>query len=783
MSATNNSTSSATNTTTTTTTTSKGRIASKLSSRNNRRRRRSGENKERSKKSSRRRRNNNERVPIPSFTPIKEEFSDCDNVDGSAECASELLSKVKESSLSNKLSGDENECIKCIEITSSKVVANVKDAAASRDDISTDQTNAKQKVGDQSPIVRKVSSEEHINQQHTTYIKSDENQIIEPNLQTKQLPVEEKNNTLSCTVQEETKTVVNDNKLIKKTDVNNNQCARIHLPTTKVIDGQLMKQEEETNLNEESLHLDNNSSIKKSTTSGFSSENDAKPNNMKQSKYFVDEPAKKKDTESVIEILDDEEDDNDINSEKPITKRSASTKKDEGPNKKQKPNKDNQTKKKKRKATDEEGDELVHADVKKAKKPSKKRNQTKKVTKSDSNTTTEATGDNQKKGKAAAQKKKQSKTKLCFACSSCKCNTRSGTDATPQKFSSLSGSDARQEQTLANRLQRIERNIAWNEGQRNDVARDLKKHRGQMNKRFQSCNDSAEKPRFLADVNTIDELGVISSKMESDEVYTANSRIFGSGNGKTHQPTLTQIMRGPNDDDDDDGGDDADDAAKEVTYDAIKPIHQEATSPDSSDGFLSFLGTNIVDATRCLGTMGDFNHAITQGKLNTMTSNGLWATSVRNKLQIEQDEGFDALVSLFDSSIDGSKNATHCYQQNDDDDTASVENNMVTSPVQQDLTPRGKQVKEEIETSVKSEKLASIERMCPDWKDNVTLAQAQTNPDVVAKALDNVKRAKADLECMKERILQAFLDRQQTLELYELSLQKSLDRLSKDKSD
>jgi len=764
MSATNNSTSSATNFTTT----SKGRIASKLSSRNNRRRRRSGENKERSKKSSRRRRNNNERVPIPSFTPIKEEFSDCDNVDGSAECASELLSKVKESSLSNdKLSGDENECIKCIEITSSKVAANVKGAASSRDDISTDQTN-----------------DEHNNQehtkQHTTYIKSDENQIIEPNLQIKQLHVEDKNNSLSCTVQEEK--AVNNNKLIKETDVNDKQCAaKIHVPTTKV-DGELRK-EEEPSLKEESLHLDNSSSIKKSTASRGSSENDVKAN-VKQSKYFVDEPAKKKDTESVIEILDDDDEhDNDINSEKPTTKRSAITKKDGGPNQKQKPNKANQTKKKKRKATDEEGDELVHADVKKAKKPSKKRNQTKKVTKSDSTTTTDATGDTQKKGKTAAQKKKQSKTKLCFACSSCKCNTRSGTDATPQKFSSLSGSDARQEQTLANRLQRIERNIAWNEGQRNDVARDLKKHRGQMNKRFQSSNNSAEKPRFLADVDTIDELGVISSKMESDEVYTTNSRIFGSGNGKTHQPTLTQIMRGPNDDDDG-GGDDADDAAKEVQDDAIKPIHQEATSPDSGgDGFLSFLGTNIVDATRCLGTMGDFNHAITQGKLNTVTSNGLWATSVRNKLQIEQDEGFDALVSLFDSSIDGSKNATHCSQQNDDDDTASVENSMVTSPVQQDLTPRGKQVKEEIETSVKSEKLTSIERMCPNWKGNVTLAQAQTNPDVVSKALDNVKRAKADLECMKERILQAFLDRQQTLELYELSFQSSLDRISIDNLD
>ena len=54
-------------------------------------------------------------------------------------------------------------------------------------------------------------------------------------------------------------------------------------------------------------------------------------------------------------------------------------------------------------------------------------------------------------------KKAAGKGGLCFACSTCKCSSRSGTSATPQKFSALSGSDARQEQSLVSRLQRIER--------------------------------------------------------------------------------------------------------------------------------------------------------------------------------------------------------------------------------------------------------------------------------------------------------------------------------------
>ena len=100
------------------------------------------------------------------------------------------------------------------------------------------------------------------------------------------------------------------------------------------------------------------------------------------------------------------------------------------------------------------------------------------------------------------------------------------------------------------------------------------------------------------------------------------------------------------------------------------------------------------------------------------------------------------------------------------------------------LTPRGNRIKKEIEASVTKDhnRMAAIERMAPNWKRDLDFAQEQTDPQDLEAALQNVRQAKIDLDAMKERILQAFLDRHQTLELYESALQSSIDRLS-DKMD
>jgi len=339
-----------------------------------------------------------------------------------------------------------------------------------------------------------------------------------------------------------------------------------------------------------------------------------------------------------------------------------------------------------------------------------------------------------------------------------------------------------------NRLQRIERDISWKEGQRNKVARELKKRRGQMIKKWegQSSNTRGQRPRFLADAELSD-LGGSHSKISSKEINRAQSRIFGKQ--KTHQPTLTQILGRPKGKDGDEKPPEFDcngeSNAKDAPENANTLNAHGASSPDGDDNFLAFWADSvpIEDSTQCIGSMNYFNRAAANFK--EMKCTGKWAKATASTLQIEEEEGFDALVDLFDASMENNRSDRYigCSQNPiDDDDLCMIGGSL--SPITR-LTPEGERVAKEIETSVKDDpqKMAAIERMCPNWKENIQLAQAQTDPNDLYNALQSVQQAKTDLENTKERILQAFIDRHQTLNLYEKSLQGSIDRLSENEGE
>jgi len=484
----------------------------------------------------------------------------------------------------------------------------------------------------------------------------------------------------------------------------------------------------------------------------------------------------------VIEIFDDEEEEDVTvevtpNSKKEqVLNKSTTHKKTSALGKKRKPNKSNQTRKKRkepvsisRSSSDSgSGDELIY-DAKRANRKREGKGPT-----------------NRKKSGTAKQSKTSAGNNLCFACSSCKCSSRAGSASTPQKTSSLSGSDASQEQSLVNRLQRIERDIAWKEGQRNNVARELKKRRGQMLKKWESrsSNSKAQRPRFLADADNIDELAGSSSKKSSKEVNRAQSRMFGKQ--KKHQPTLTQIIRGTKEEDDDENSCAGSNARSNCDEDAPGNVHATGL-PGGDDDFLAFWDDSapVDHSNQCVGSMNYFNRAVANFKDRKCTSK--WAKATANTLQIEEDEGFDALVDLFDASMEknNSDECIGCSQDlicdGDDDCVSDGSLNLVFAP----LSRNCKRVAKDIETSVDDDpqKLAAIERMCPNWKENVQLAQAQTDPDDLNNALQNVQKAKTDLENMKAKILQAFFDRHQTLKLYEKSLQSSINRLSENENE
>jgi hypothetical protein len=95
---------------------------------------------------------------------------------------------------------------------------------------------------------------------------------------------------------------------------------------------------------------------------------------------------------------------------------------------------------------------------------------------------------------------------------------------------SLSGSQARQERALINRLQKIERNIQWMESQKHDVGRQLMKQRKIVTKKFEENQlDLIDRPKFLADIDNSG--GEFNREQDDSRVGKANVFIFGEEKG------------------------------------------------------------------------------------------------------------------------------------------------------------------------------------------------------------------------------------------------------------
>eukprot|EP00804_Cyclotella_cryptica_P017110 CCRYP_003334-RA/>CCRYP_003334-RA protein AED:0.00 eAED:0.00 QI:209/1/1/1/1/1/2/185/961 len=382
--------------------------------------------------------------------------------------------------------------------------------------------------------------------------------------------------------------------------------------------------------------------------------------------------------------------------------------------------------------------------------------------------------------------KSSERKKLCFACSSCKCHSRDGTSATPKKHTSLatlSTSHARQEQALIHRLQRIERNVQWMESQKADVGRQLIKHRNAMTKKWEEQNPKSltDRPKFLADVDEWD--GIERNRvMEEEEVRRATAWTFGKDKTRSARKiTLTQHF-GPTSKSESSptksiGSHDGDEEHETSScVDINNPFKEE---PDSDEEELK-----QQRAIAHLTSMSDFNDAIACSKQKNRVSS--WEAATVGPISSLIDDivaspcstdGIDELLRLF-SSTQHTSDATPACLQKELDDASDNQNVAMRSP-SPSLTPRGERIAEDIKTSLMHEptKLTAIERVCPKWKENVEFAQLQTDPEQVRDALVAVREAKSNIDRIKDTILQVLMDRQHTLELFEQSLERSLDRL------
>ena len=479
----------------------KGRGASKLSSRHNRRKRRSGGEEGRSAKKPRSKRNNTteRRVPIPSFAPIKGVMCDVKGTERVGEACEKVHDASDDTSKNNShshapLSGDT--------------------PSVKADDAIIDSSNPTLKYTGEESQDEVIDKSDPCNKDQV-YTKMFEGQ------NTTHLPKE--NNVLLHKIK---RIDIQEGK--KDRETNDSLTAKVvgeGCTENQMLLAQVTKkpQSGESTLKSSCFPLNkarSSSSVAEHGDNELCTNTNNGKGNSKRSEYSDTKTQSELPADNVIEILDDDENDvgngaaakcDSVKSEMPAKRSATTANRNDAPSKKKKTNTKstagNQTKKK---ATTRKRDQTSTKEVK------------------------SENCSNDVEQKKVAEKKKKKGKKLCFACSSCTCATRSGTDATPQKLSALSGSDARQEQTLVNRLQRIERNIAWNEGQRNDVARQLKKRRGQMLKKYQS-SCSSQKPRFLADVEVSDELGGLCSYNNIDlkEINHANNRVFGEGAQKS----------------------------------------------------------------------------------------------------------------------------------------------------------------------------------------------------------------------------------------------------------
>jgi hypothetical protein len=255
------------------------------------------------------------------------------------------------------------------------------------------------------------------------------------------------------------------------------------------------------------------------------------------------------------------------------------------------------------------------------------------------------------------------------------------------------------------------------------------------------------------------------------------------------QPTLTQMVREQTRDDHPDGEPSTVDGDLTEKVDCtghdnelINACHNSIS--DAHADFLSFwTNTDVIqESTQRYGTMSYFNNAL--ANYNGMKSVNHWAKATAAMLHVE-DQGFNALVTLFDESMEKhySTSSSCCSPSIDDNDEygcMSNDWNLTADPI----TPDSKRVATQIESSVRNDpqQMAAIERMCPQWAENIEFAQAHADPDILQRALQNVTKATVDLTSMKDRVLQAFMDRHQTLKLFAKSLQLSRDRLD-DKQD
>jgi hypothetical protein len=376
----------------------------------------------------------------------------------------------------------------------------------------------------------------------------------------------------------------------------------------------------------------------------------------------------------------------------------------------------------------------------------------------------------------------------CQLCVNCPCAL-----SIDQPKASLSEkhSDAAVEKKLIKRLQKLEKIADYYEEQTDSVRRLLKKHRRDIWKKreaFHASKECANRPRFLPDAG---ELGEVMDSMKSrdplgpERIRKAQVAVFARA-PVVAQSTLTQLLGGitkPT------RGSDLDrplDNIVEETEVDLKDEELPASDGEDEKDCASIKGVvsegeayrerESIPFSR-VECMNGREHKRSPTK-DGGAENSMWISMLTGKFS-------QCLHNLIDNSedVDDSSKLENLFEMIDGSNVAQDDQSCVDhgDAIEMSmLSQRSQKIAQSLIESTKKDptRASTLERRCPQWKENILYALHQRNSEDVAAALEQIKGDKSLLYRKKALLSRAIEERTDLLNLYEEALNASLSRLS-----
>jgi hypothetical protein len=437
--------------------------------------------------------------------------------------------------------------------------------------------------------------------------------------------------------------------------------------------------------------------------------------------------------------------------------------------------------------------------------------------------------------------RKRARKGSCALCTTCPCqNLHEHDDHTVFDFKSMSRSDGAVEKALIRRVQKLEKSTENLEEQAEAVRRKLKKHRRDMWKKKEHVikarnNTFMTESRFLPDAEECEAQQTETQKLDVGVVKQAARKMFANAPGellllffwmypatrfvmplthfllKEYQPTLTQMLgcRSKKDEESKDNQDSEvglpEEAKTSDTAEDLISISSEPPAPEDDHGPIEYIKSPETEDTihRVAWRQGStadnsigsqvLRGSSAWGALTTIAEGGnslsaedqfcdvgdndqfgsAWDRLFTDEKEVN-DGGMDHLLGLLQTQAGGLSQNPEATQ------IEAMRASQGTPPVNLSTLSQGRQsLAVEIEGNISSnkQKLAALQKACPNWKENVTYALHQEDEDHVREALDNVRKSRERMAETRRNILEAWERQQVALDVFETALNASLTRI------